>query len=90
MLETEIAKSGEVVVEGHVIGRLDGFRFTPDASAGGSEAKALRAAAQKALGGEIDARATRLSQARRRPVRARQRRHDALDRRGGRQARRRR
>ena len=63
MLETEISKTGEVVVEGHVIGRLDGFTFAADASAGGSEAKALQAAAQKALAGEIDARATRLSQA---------------------------
>ena len=63
MLETEIGKTGEVVVEGHVIGRLDGFVFAPDASAGGSEAKALQATAQKALAGEIDARAARLSQA---------------------------
>ena len=63
MLETEIGKSGEVTVEGHVIGRLDGFMFAPDASAAGSEAKALNAAAQKALAGEIEARATKLSQA---------------------------
>jgi len=63
ILETEIGKSGEVTVEGHVIGRLDGFSFAPDASAAGSEAKALNAAAQKALAGEIEARATKLSQA---------------------------
>ena len=63
MLETEIGKSGEVTVEGHVIGRLDGFMFAPDASGAGSDAKALNAAAQKALAGEIEARATRLSQA---------------------------
>ena len=63
MLETEIGKSGEVTVEGHVIGRLDGFMFAPDASAAGSEAKALNAAAQKALAGEIEARATKISQA---------------------------
>jgi len=63
MLETEIGKSGEVIVEGHAIGRLDGFMFAPEASAGGSETKALNAAAQKALAGEIEARATRLSQA---------------------------
>jgi len=63
MLETEIGKSGEVKVEGHVIGRLDGFMFAPDASAAGSEAKALNAAAQKALAGEIEVRATKLSQA---------------------------
>jgi ATP-dependent RNA helicase SUPV3L1/SUV3 len=62
-LETEISKSGEVVVEGHVIGRLDGFTFAADASAAGSEAKALQAAARSALAGEIDARATKLTQA---------------------------
>jgi ATP-dependent RNA helicase SUPV3L1/SUV3 len=63
MLETEIGKTGEVVVEGHVIGRLDGFVFAAAPTAGGSEAKALQATAQKALAGEIDARAARLSQA---------------------------
>jgi ATP-dependent RNA helicase SUPV3L1/SUV3 len=63
MLETEIGKTGEVTVEGHVIGRLDGFMFAPDASGAGSDAKALNAAAQKALAGEIEARATKLSQA---------------------------
>ncbi|HEY4405861.1 MAG TPA: helicase, partial [Xanthobacteraceae bacterium] len=62
-LDTDISKTGEVVVEGHVIGRLDGFMFTPAASAAGSEAKALAGAAQKALAGEIDARAARLAQA---------------------------
>ncbi len=64
MLETEISKTGEVVVEGHVIGRLDGFVFAADQSAGGSDAKALQGAAQKALAGEIEARAARLAQAR--------------------------
>ncbi|HWP27421.1 MAG TPA: helicase-related protein [Xanthobacteraceae bacterium] len=62
-LDTEIKKTGEVVTEGHVIGRIEGFRFTPDAAAEGSEAKALQAAARSALAGEIDARARRLSQA---------------------------
>jgi ATP-dependent RNA helicase SUPV3L1/SUV3 len=62
MLETEITKTGEVVVEGHAIGRLDGFRFAPESTTTGQEAKALSAAAQKALAGEIEARATRLSQ----------------------------
>jgi ATP-dependent RNA helicase SUPV3L1/SUV3 len=62
-LETEIQKSGEVVVEGHVIGRLDGFTFAADASTGGSDAKALQAAARSALAGEIDARATKVAHA---------------------------
>ena len=61
LLEPQINKAGEVIVEGHVIGRLDGFVFLPDASSGGSEAKALQNAAQKALAGEIAARATRLA-----------------------------
>jgi ATP-dependent RNA helicase SUPV3L1/SUV3 len=61
MLETDIGKSGEVMVEGHLIGRLDGFQFAADPSAGGPEAKTLRGAAQKALAGEIDQRAVRLS-----------------------------
>ncbi len=63
MLEPEINKTGEVVVEGHVIGRLDGFIFVADASSGGSEAKALQNAAQKALAGEIATRANRLAEA---------------------------
>ncbi|MGE3870755.1 MAG: helicase, partial [Pseudorhodoplanes sp.] len=62
-LESEISKTGEVTVEGHLLGRLEGFRFAADPSAGGSEAKALQAAAQKALAGEIEARAAKLSQA---------------------------
>jgi ATP-dependent RNA helicase SUPV3L1/SUV3 len=62
-LDTDISKTGEVIVEGHTIGRLDGFMFTPAASTAGSEAKTLAGAAQKALAGEIDARATRLAQA---------------------------
>ncbi|MBV8776364.1 MAG: helicase, partial [Alphaproteobacteria bacterium] len=61
--EPDINKTGEVVVEGHVIGRLDGFVFVADASAGGSEAKALQNAAQKALASEIAARAARLAEA---------------------------
>jgi len=64
MPEAEIGKSGEVVIEGHSLGRLEGFTFAADPSAGGSEAKALQAAAQKALASEIEARAARFSQAR--------------------------
>jgi ATP-dependent RNA helicase SUPV3L1/SUV3 len=63
VLSTEIGKTGEVTVEGHVIGRLDGFTFAPDAAEAGSDAKALQATAQKALAGEIDTRAEKLSTA---------------------------
>ena len=89
-LETEIKKTGEVVVEGHEIGRLDGFTFVADASAAGSEAKTLQGAARSALAGEIDARATKLTQAPDREFVLSVRRFGALDRRPGRQADRRR
>lgn len=63
MLNTEISKTGEVIVEGHIIGHLHGFEFAPDTSGATQDAKALRAAAQKVLAGEIEARARRLSEA---------------------------
>jgi ATP-dependent RNA helicase SUPV3L1/SUV3 len=62
-LNTEIGKTGEVIVEGHTIGRLDGFTFAPDAAEAGSDAKALQAAAQQVLAGEINARAEKLGDA---------------------------
>jgi ATP-dependent RNA helicase SUPV3L1/SUV3 len=61
MLEAEVSPSGEVVVEGQPVGRLEGFRFTPEANAGTPEAKALSAAAMKALASEIDSRAEKVS-----------------------------
>lgn len=62
-LETEVKENGEVVVEGHIIGRLQGFEFIADASGSSPDAKALRAAAQKALAGEIEKRADDLDKA---------------------------
>ena len=56
-----IRGTGEVLVEGQFVGRLDGFRFVPDASAGGEEARRLLAAANRVLRGEIAARARRLA-----------------------------
>ena len=63
MLEAEITPTGDVLVEGQHVGSLDGFRFAPDPKADGPEAKALRAAAQKALAGEIAERAERVATA---------------------------
>ncbi len=63
MLEAEITAGGDVMVEGQHVGQLHGFRFTPDPQAAGEAAKALNAAALKALGGEIEARADRFSAA---------------------------
>ncbi len=61
MLEAEISPSGTVLVEGHHVGELQGFRFTADQSAGGEDAKAVRTAAQKALATEFETRAERFS-----------------------------
>ena len=61
MLEAEISPSGTVVVEGHHVGELQGFRFTADQSAAGEDGKAIRAAAQKALAAEFETRAERFS-----------------------------
>jgi ATP-dependent RNA helicase SUPV3L1/SUV3 len=60
MLEAEITTAGDVIVEGQHVGSLQGLRFTADPTAEGEAAKALKAAAQKALANEFDARATRI------------------------------
>lgn len=60
MLEAEISVNGDMFVEGHPVGQLTGFRFVPDNSAEGLDAKAVMAAAQKALSIEFEARAARV------------------------------
>ena len=60
MLEAEVTAAGDVLVEGQHVGLLQGFRFTADPKAGGPEAKALNAAAMKALASEMEARASRV------------------------------
>ncbi|MGF1454895.1 MAG: helicase-related protein [Alphaproteobacteria bacterium] len=60
-LVSEISAEGEVMVEGHYVGRLQGFQFVPDPRAHGVDGKALRAAAAKALRAMIGARAAQLA-----------------------------
>jgi ATP-dependent RNA helicase SUPV3L1/SUV3 len=48
-LVAEVNDKGEVTVEGQLIGRLEGFRFTQDKTANADEAKTLRAASVAAL-----------------------------------------
>jgi ATP-dependent RNA helicase SUPV3L1/SUV3 len=62
-LLASVGHGGEVKVEGHYVGRLDGFRFLPDEQATGGETKTLLAAANRVLRGEIAARARRLAAA---------------------------
>ncbi len=59
MLEAEISPAGDVIVEGHNVGQLEGFRFTADVQAEGPDAKAVKSAAQKALAAEFERRAER-------------------------------
>ena len=63
MLEAEISPTGDVLVEDHNVGQLEGFRFTADVKAEGPDAKAVKGAAQKALAAEYDRRAERFSAA---------------------------
>ncbi|ACB93733.1 helicase-related protein [Beijerinckia indica] len=63
IMEAEITTNGEVMVEGQHVGQLNGFRFTADPQAEGEAAKALAAAAQKALASEIESRANRVHEA---------------------------
>ncbi|HTQ32822.1 MAG TPA: helicase-related protein [Stellaceae bacterium] len=59
-LLASVDKVGEVRVEGSYVGRLDGFRFIPDAS-DSAESRMLATAANRVLRGEIAARAGQLS-----------------------------
>ncbi|MEP3672479.1 MAG: helicase-related protein [Hyphomicrobiales bacterium] len=64
MLEAEVTHDGDVIVEGENIGTLEGLRFSADTNGtSGSEAKTVRAAAQKALASEIEKRSQRIDKA---------------------------
>ncbi|MBY6116215.1 disulfide oxidoreductase [Mameliella alba] len=58
-LLAEVNDQGEVTVEGHLVGRLEGFRFRQDKDATGQEAKTLRQASLQALAPHFHLRADR-------------------------------
>ena len=62
-LLAEIGPDGRILVEDHYVGRLDGFRFTPDGSGDGIHGRAARHAAAKVLAHELGARADALAAA---------------------------
>lgn len=62
-LLSAVTRAGDVVVEGHPVGRIDGFRFEPDATVGGSDKRLVLRAARRALGGEMPRRVARLEAA---------------------------
>ncbi len=61
MVSPEINERGEVSLEGHLIGTIEGFRFTLAPSEGEADAKGLRAAASQAVAPQIKHRAERLA-----------------------------
>ncbi|HEX4507159.1 MAG TPA: helicase-related protein [Alphaproteobacteria bacterium] len=58
-----VQPGGAVVVEGHPVGQLTGFRFIADATTLGSDAKPVLTAARRALRSEIARRVALLEQA---------------------------
>ncbi len=62
-LNAEIEADGSVYVERHFVGKLNGFRFTPDTTSGDVHGKAARHAAAKVLAEELSERAARLAKA---------------------------
>ncbi len=62
-LNADIAEDGAIRVENHLIGRLRGFRFTPEAQGDGIHGKASRTAAAQVLSKELAMRARRVAAA---------------------------
>jgi ATP-dependent RNA helicase SUPV3L1/SUV3 len=62
-LKAEIAEDGAVQVENHYVGRLRGFRFSPDTGGEGIHGKAARNAAAQVLARELSMRARRVAAA---------------------------
>ena len=55
-LLSAVTRRGEVVVEGHPVGQIDGFQFVPDPIAQGEEKKLVLRAARRALREEMPRR----------------------------------
>jgi ATP-dependent RNA helicase SUPV3L1/SUV3 len=55
-MTTSVAAAGEVSVEGEHLGRIEGFRFVPDATEGQTDQKAVLSAALRALRQDLPAR----------------------------------
>jgi ATP-dependent RNA helicase SUPV3L1/SUV3 len=62
-LASAVTAGGDVVVEGHPVGRLEGLRFVPDSADGTEATRSLMASARRALARELPARLRRLETA---------------------------
>jgi ATP-dependent RNA helicase SUPV3L1/SUV3 len=59
-LMSAVTAAGDVLVEGHPVGRMEGFRFVPEAASGAEATRSLLASARRALTHEVPARLRRL------------------------------
>jgi ATP-dependent RNA helicase SUPV3L1/SUV3 len=59
-LFSAVSAQGVVLVEGHEVGRIEGFTFSPDQSAIGSDKRLVLRAARRALADEMPRRVARL------------------------------
>ena len=59
-LRAAVSAEGEVLVEGHYVGKLNGFRFVADSADGEVASRAVTNAAFQALGREVERRAQTL------------------------------
>ncbi|MDA0261074.1 MAG: helicase-related protein [Proteobacteria bacterium] len=57
-----VAEDGDVLVEGHSVGRIEGLKFVPESHARDADGRTLRAAAVRALANPIAERAAALAQ----------------------------
>ena len=62
-MTSSVAAAGEVTVEGEHLGKIEGFRFVPDATEGHADQKAVLSAALKALRQDLPARLQALANA---------------------------
>jgi ATP-dependent RNA helicase SUPV3L1/SUV3 len=63
MVNAEVTASGELSLEGQIVGRLQGFRFTPEANAADEPVKLDAPEIATAIAQEFEVRANRLSEA---------------------------
>ncbi len=59
-LQSAVNAEGDVMVEGHFVGRLEGFKFVPDTTDSDVAGRTVTAAAYRALAGEVERRASAL------------------------------
>jgi ATP-dependent RNA helicase SUPV3L1/SUV3 len=59
-LQSAVNAEGDVMVEGHFVGRIEGFKFLPDATDSDVAGRTVTAAAYRALASEVERRASAL------------------------------